>query len=166
MQPVHAVRHGRARQHIQHHKRRNELRDHRRVGDALDLPVILRHKENIQHGIDDRCDNQEDQRPERIAHGAQDARADVVQKHARNAPEVDAQIAIRHLVHLRGLLHFHDFQKQRHRQVAQKRAYDARHQRHDHGRLHRVGQLSIVLRAAVLRNDHARAGRDADEEWH
>ena len=101
----------------------------------------------------------------RIADGAQDARADVVQQHPGDAPEIDPQIFRRRAHHvIRGI---HQPQHQRRHRDADPRQDDAHDQRQYDRGLDRAAQPLAVLGAVVLADHDAGAagepGEHADE---
>ena len=97
-----------------------------------------------------------------IAHGAQDARADVVQQHPGNAQKVDPQIGRGRADHVVG--RGHQAQHERRHEDAQHGEHGAHAQSQRDRGLHRAVQLLVLLRAVILRDHDARAGGETGED--
>ena len=147
----------------QYQHRGNILRNDGGDGNARHAHAEEGNGDDIQDDVDHACQRQIVQGALGIAHRAHDGGAEVIEHIARHAQEINAHIqgsTIQHVPFRR--THPHQ-EGMRHEQ-----AKDAHQHAHDQaegdGRMHRVLYFPILVRAAVLRYQHAGTNGQADEQ--
>ena len=113
------------------------------------------HEQQIQHDVHDRREDQKVQRAARIAHRAQDARADVIEHQPRHACKIDAQVFGGLADHVGGRIHH--LQHQRGGKQPQRRADNGGQQRQQQRGMHGVVHAAGIPGAKGLGDDYARA---------
>lgn len=124
----------------------------------------LDHKQQIQEDVQHAGEDQKVQRPLRIPHGPQDAAAHVIQKQARDAGKIDAQIQGSLVEYVRRGLH-----KAQHEVRTAQKAHgkqQAQDKGHGHDGLHGRVQQLVIFGPEVFADDHRAAdGEPVEEEY-
>lgn len=129
------------------------LRDDGRIRNALDAHAERQHEDEIENDVEHGGDDEEIERALGIAHGAQNARAHVVEHKANDAREVDGEVR-------RGLRHdlgrgLHEIEHEGNHGDADDCKEHGQNERHDDGSVDSIAHLIIPLCAVILRNDDA-----------
>ncbi len=149
-------------QHEQHQHRRHALGNDGGQGHAPDAHVEVQHEKKVQHRVQHRGDDKEQERPAAVTHRAEDAGAHVVDQQAHDAGEVDGEVGrgLRH--HLRRRVHQPQQRGgQAHADAGEGHAHD---QRDDDGGVDGPGHLFLHFGAVVLTDDHTGAAAEPHEK--
>ena len=140
---------------------RHILRNDRRNGDARHVQPADDDEEQIEKDVQYARDGEEQQRPLRIAVGAQDGRGEVVDQRAGDADEIDPQIEARQPQHIVGRAH--QLQHRRGEEEAQQERDHAEQQTQRDGAVDRAADARVVPAADIACDENVDAHGDADE---
>ena len=140
---------------------RDDLRDDRRDGDAGDVDLADDDEEQIQQRVDHAGDRQIDQRAARVAVGAENGRAEVVDQREGHAEEVELQIERRFFEDVRRRLHPFEHRAAEEQADGHDKQPEQRTERD--GAVARAGDAVRVMTADAARDQNVHADRDADE---
>ena len=141
----------RACQKTEHQQRADGLRENGGQSRAGDAHMKHKDEQQVEYKIGQRADDQNVQRPPRIADGAQDAGADVVKQVENHSCEIDAQIGYGRRKDVVGRIHHSQHRRrQKHSDHSQQQAAGDAHR---DGGVHRVLGGLLLFRAVELGND-------------
>ncbi len=141
---------------VEDQRSRNDLGDDGRIGDAVHFHVEHKNKDQVEHGIEERGDDEKNQRAPGIADGPENAAAHVIEEDADDTAEIDGQVQSR--VFHDVIRRLHEAQHGLNDEEAQNGGNDAENQCNSDRGMDGFSQSLMVVGAIALGNHDGSAG--------